>query len=121
MKVNDEVLVRAIGKLTHFQRHRRAGTVREVTLGELAQNRLVFGVTVTINAVRVYSLAEVVVATQLKPRHAEDGQAVVVPVFEREDEHRKPVWCEPLRMLRLKPCQHLAFGDRQTSEPRDQS
>src|SRR5205085_6526684 len=119
-KVNDEVLIRAVGELTHLKRHGRPGTVREITLGKLAQNRLVFRVTITINAVRVHSLLEVVVAAELEPRYAEDRQTVVVPVFDGDDEHGKAVWREPLRMLRLQPRQHLTFGDRQTSEPRDQ-
>src|SRR5438105_2280392 len=37
--IDDEVLVRAVGKHADFQGHRRAGAVGKVTLGELAQDR----------------------------------------------------------------------------------
>src|SRR3954468_3601739 len=110
-RVEDEVLVRAVLEEAGLERHRRAGAVGKVALGELTQDRLVVGPRLAVELVRGRALAQVVVAAELEPGDAEDGEAVVAVVHvELEVEDGKAVRRKELGPERLEPREHLPLG-----------
>jgi len=106
--VEDEVLVGAVLEEAGLERHRRPGAVREVALGELAEEPLVVGPRLPLELVRGAVLAEVVVAAELEAGDPEDGEAVVALLLvELQVEDGEPVRREELRAQWLEPGEHL--------------
>jgi len=120
VNVDEEVLVRRRLEEAGLERHRRAGSIREVAFGEGAQRRLVLERRLARDGVGIASCSEVVVAPELEAGDAVRWEAVEVLAVEREIEDRHARGLEELGPARLEPCERLAdAAHRARRESRD--
>src|SRR5918998_5297132 len=110
VQVDDEVVVGRVGEHAGLEVHRRPAAIREVPLGELAQQLLVVIERFAVEGFGVDEFFQVVVLAELEARDAEDGEAVEAPLVHEQVEDGEDAGPEALGAGWLEPRQHLPLG-----------
>src|SRR5438552_569373 len=114
------MLVRSVHEHARLQHERGSRSVREVTLCEAAEHRLVFRVRGAIRIVRIDRLAKVVELSKLEAGDVMDGKAVEAALLHVQDENREDLGGKELWARGLEPRKNLAFWNGKLLERQDE-
>src|SRR3954469_8433480 len=96
VSIQDEVLIRTIGKEAGLEHQSGTGGIGEIALGKRPQQPLVLGIGLAIHPIRIDLLSTVMIAAEFEARDQEAGKPVVAPLLQFYVEDRKYIGGESL-------------------------